>query len=176
MAVIRESPVSVSEEQGAAAPSQKRSLWSRLFSVKARPIRFFLVGQTATLTQLCVLYALTSLGWLPGVANAVALILSSQVNFFLSATFTWRDRDALERRNERNGATTRVILGRWVRFMSGIAVTTLLNDGLFILLERTALPVLGAALISSGVIAVLNYLMIDLLIFRRKRNKASTPA
>ena len=60
MAVIRESPVSVREEQGAAAPSQKRSLWSRLFSGKARPIRFFLVGQTATLTQLCVLYALTS--------------------------------------------------------------------------------------------------------------------
>jgi putative flippase GtrA len=176
MAVIRETPVSVREEQGAVAPSQKRSLWSRLFSGKARPIRFFLVGQTATITQLCVLYALTSLGWLPGVANAVALVLSSQVNFFLSATFTWRDRDALERRSERNGATTRIILGRWTRFMSGIAVTTLLNDGLFILLERTALPVLVAAIISSGVIAVLNYLMIDLLIFRRKRNRASTSA
>jgi succinate dehydrogenase / fumarate reductase flavoprotein subunit len=55
-------------------------------------------------------------------------------------------------------------------------VTTLLNDGLFILLERTTLPVLVAAIISSGVIAVVNYLMIDRLIFRRKRNKASTPA
>ncbi len=60
--------------------------------------------------------------------------------------------------------------------MSGIAVTTLLNDGLFILLERTALPVLVAAIISSGVIAVVNYLMIDRLIFRRKRRNASTPA
>jgi putative flippase GtrA len=176
MAVIREKPVSVRDELGAAAAAQKRLVRSRLFSGKARPIRFFLVGQTATLTQLCVLYALTSLGWLPGIANAVALILSSQVNFFLSATFTWRDRDALERRSERNGATTRIILGRWARFMSGITVTTLLNDGLFILLERTVLPVLVAAVISSGVIAVLNYLMIDLLIFRRKRNKASTPA
>ena len=68
MAVIRETPVSVREEQGAIAAPQKRSLWPRLFSGKARPIRFFLVGQTATLTQLCVLYALTSLGWLPGVA------------------------------------------------------------------------------------------------------------
>ena len=175
MAVIRETPVSVREEQGAVAPPQKRSLWSRLFSGKARPIRFFLVGQTATITQLCVLYALTSLGWLPGVANAVALVLSSQVNFFLSATFTWRDRDALERRGGRSRGTTLIILGRWARFMSGIAVTTLLNDGLFILLER-ALPVLVAALISSGVIAVVNYLMIDLLIFRRKRNRAATPA
>jgi putative flippase GtrA len=176
MAVIRETPVSVREEQGAIAAPQKRSLWPRLFSGKARPIRFFLVGQTATLTQLCVLYALTSLGWLPGVANAVALILSSQVNFFLSATFTWRDRDALERRGERSRGTALIILGRWARFMSGIAVTTLLNDGLFILLERTALPVLVAAIISSGVIAVLNYLMIDLLIFRRKRRNASAPA
>jgi len=52
----------------------------------------------------------------------------------------------------------------------------LLNDGLFILLERTALPVLVAAIISSSVIAVVNYLMIDRLIFRRKRNKSSTPA
>src|SRR5262249_14095733 len=121
----------------------------------------------------CVLYALTNLGWLPGVANAVALVLSSQVNFFLSATFTWRDRDALERRGQRSRGTTLVILGRWVRFMSGIAVTTLLNDGLFILLERTALPVLVAAIISSGVIAIVNYLMIDRLIFRRS---ASTPA
>jgi putative flippase GtrA len=176
MAVIRETPVSVREELGAVAPSQRRSQWSRLFSGKARPIRFFLVGQTATLTQLCVLYALTSLGWLPGVANAVALILSSQVNFFLSATFTWRDRDALERRGERTGGTTRSILGRWARFMSGIAVTTLLNDGLFILLERTSLPVLVAAIVSSGVIAVVNYLMIDRLIFRRKRHSAPTPA
>jgi putative flippase GtrA len=176
MAVMRETPVSVREEQGAIASPQTRSHWSRLFSGKARPIRFFLVGQTATLTQLCILYALTSLGWLPGVANAVALILSSQVNFFLSATFTWRDRDALESRRERNGITTLIILGRWARFMSGIAVTTLLNDGLFILLERTALPVLVAAIISSSVIAVVNYLMIDRLIFRRKRNAASPPA
>ena len=56
--------------------------------------------------------------------------------------------------------------------MSGIAVTTLLNDGLVHPAGAHALPVLGAALISSGVIAVLNYLMIDLLIFRRKRNTA----
>ena len=49
--------------------------------------------------------------------------------------------------------------------MSGIAVTTLLNDGLFILLERADLPVLVAAIISSGVIAIVNYLMIDRLIF-----------
>jgi putative flippase GtrA len=175
MAVIRETPVSVREEQGVIAPSHKRSAWSRLFSGKARPIRFFLVGQTATLTQLCVLYALTSLGWLPGVANAVALVLSSQVNFLLSATFTWRDRDALETRRERNGTTALIILGRWARFMSGIAVTTLLNDGLFILLER-ALPVLVAAIVSSGVIAVLNYLMIDRLIFTRRRRNASMPA
>jgi putative flippase GtrA len=175
MAVIRETPVSVREEQGVFAPSHKRSAWSRLFSGKARPIRFFLVGQTATLTQLCVLYALTSLGWLPGVANAVALVFSSQVNFLLSATFTWRDRDALETRRERNGTTALIILGRWARFMSGIAVTTLLNDGLFILLER-ALPVLVAAIVSSGVIAVLNYLMIDRLIFTRRRRNASMPA
>ena len=151
-------------------------MWSRLFSGKARPIRFFLVGQTATLTQLCVLYALTSLGWLPGVANAVALILSSQVNFLLSATFTWRDRDALERRGERSRGTALIILGRWARFMSGIAVTTLLNDGLFIMLERTALSVLVAAIISSGVIAVVNYLMIDRLIFRRKHRDAPASA
>jgi putative flippase GtrA len=167
--------VSVREEPGEVAPTRTRSVWSRLFSGKARPIRFFLVGQTATLTQLCVLYALTNLGWLPGVANAVALVLSSQVNFFLSATFTWRDRDALERRQERSRATGFVVLKRWARFMSGIAVTTLLNDGLFIVLERI-LPVLVAALVSSVVIAVLNYLMIDRLIFTRKRRNASTPA
>lgn len=176
MAVVRETPVSVREEPGEATPSATRSTWSRLFSGKARPIRFFLVGQTATLTQLCVLYALTNLGWLPGVANAVALVLSSQVNFLLSATFTWRDRDALETRQAHNRATPFIVLGRWARFMSGIAVTTLLNDGLFILLERTALPVLVAALISSGVIAVLNYFMIDRLIFRRQRRNAPTPA
>jgi putative flippase GtrA len=176
MAAIRQTRASARAEMGEVAAPQKRSLWSRLFSGKARPIRFFLVGQTATLTQLCVLYALTSLGWLPGIANAVALILSSQVNFFLSATFTWRDRDALERRSERSEGVALTIFGRWARFMSGIAVTTLLNDGLFILLERTALPVLVAAIISSSVIAVVNYLMIDRLIFRRKRNTSSTPA
>jgi putative flippase GtrA len=175
MAAIRETRVSVREEPGEVAPTRTRSVWSRLFSGKARPIRFFLVGQTATLTQLCVLYALTSLGWLPGVANAVALILSSQVNFLLSATFTWRDRDALERRQGRSRATAFIVLKRWARFMSGIAVTTLLNDGLFIALERV-LPVLVAALISSGVIAVLNYLMIDRLIFARKRQASATRA
>src|SRR4029079_11941981 len=105
-----------------------------------------------------------------------ALVLSSQVNFFLSATFTWRDRDALERRGGHSRGTTLIILGRWARFMSGIAVTTLLNDGLFILLERTDLPVLVAALISSGVIAVVNYLMIDRLIFRRKHRDAPASA
>ena len=96
-----------------------------LLSDVARPLRFACTGGLAALVQLGMLDALTHWRWTPILANAVALLLSTQLNFVLSYLFTWRDR------RPRTG-TPLGVLGRWATYQGSVAGTALLNMGVLV--------------------------------------------
>lgn len=132
----------------------------RWYSGKGRPLRFLLVGGVATSTQLALLALLLRLGWSAVLANAAALLTSTQINFALNAVFTWGDRW---------DGTARLVAARWLRFMGAAAGTLLLNEACYALL-RHLLPALLAAGVCSAAIALLNYLLGDRLIFSPRRS------
>ena len=147
---------------------------------KARPLRFILVGGLATLTQLGLLAVLLRPGWSAILANAAALLVSTQVNFALNAVFTWGDRwDGAANGSSAGESGARLIAARWLRFMGAAAGTLLLNEVCYALL-RHILPSLIAAGLCSAAIALLNYLLGDRLIFAPRRStdlhSASVPA
>ena len=125
-----------------------------LFSETARPLRFALTGGLAGLLQLGLLALLTGRGWPATPANAVAFLLSAQVNFALSVVFTWRDR-----------GTGAALWRRWLMFHASIAAMAVVNQLVF-LAARTALPTLAAAAAGIAVAALGNFLLGDRLVFR----------
>ena len=131
-------------------------LWSRA----ARPLRFACTGGVAALVQLGLVGALTAWRWPPIAANAVALLLSTQLNFVLSYLFTWRDR------RPRTG-TPLDVLGRWAAYQSSVAGTSLLNMGVFVVV-RADLHTLAASALGTAVAAVANFLAGDRLVFRAR--------
>ena len=144
---------------------------SKLPAPRARLLRFVCVGGVATLTQLGLLALFTAARWEPVRANAVALTLSSQVNFGLSSILTWGDTWDANAAVGRLGiwGRPRLVATRWSRFMGAILMTTLLNEGLYAIVQRLIVP-LVAALLCSICIAALNFLIGDRLVFTRSRS------
>ena len=129
-----------------------------LRSRAARPLRFACTGGLAALVQLGMLDALTDWRWTPIPANAVALLLSTQLNFVLSYLFTWRDRRP-------HTGMPLAVLGRWAAYQGSVAGTALLNMGVFVL-ARADLHTLVASALGTAVAAAANFLAGDRLVFR----------
>jgi putative flippase GtrA len=122
----------------------------------ARPLRFAGTGGTAASVQVLLLVVLTRHGWNALVANGVAFLMATQVNFGLSAAFTWRDRgvaDSLGR--------------RWLLYHVSVALMASVNMLVFVLV-RSMVPTVLASLVGIGAGAVGNYLLGDRLVFRRR--------
>jgi glycosyltransferase involved in cell wall biosynthesis/putative flippase GtrA len=132
---------------------------SLLFSDAARPLRFICIGGFAGLTQLLLLSLLTHLGCLEVLANAIAYVLSAQVNFLLSTFFTWHDRQ-----NDAYGKKT--MLARWLTFHGSIIGTGLLNMLVFVF-ARTVLPSLLASALGIAGAAVANFFLFNHFVFRK---------
>jgi putative flippase GtrA len=92
-------------------------------------------------------------------ANAVALLLSTQVNFVLSYLFTWRDRRP-------HAGTAPVVLLRWVAYQGSVAGTALLNMLVFVA-ARAVLPPLVASAAGLAAAASGNFVIGDRFVFRR---------
>ncbi len=106
----------------AAASSSQNAVGSPLGSPwRTRPLPFLLVGGLAAMTKLALLAVLMRLGWSVVIANAVALLTSTQVNFALNASFTWRDRWAAADRATARSERTHLVASRWLRFMGATA-------------------------------------------------------
>lgn len=129
----------------------------RLYAAHLRPVRFLATGAAAGIVQLALLAALTRRGVDGLPANAVAFVLAAQVNFALSAAFTWRDRLA-------PGGLRRLI-ARWAAFHASVAGTALLNQGVF-LVARRGLPDLAAAALGIGVASLGNHLLGNRVVFK----------
>lgn len=147
---------------------------STLLEPRARLLRFACVGGLATLTQLVMLSLFTAARWEPIRANALALTLSSQVNFGLSSILTWGDTwDAARRKAlQSRWGYLRLVGSRWTRFMGAILCTTALNEGLYTIAQRVLAP-LVAALLCSVCVAALNFVIGDRLIFTRSRSNTT---
>ena len=129
-----------------------------LRSRAARPLRFACTGGLAALVQLGMLDALTHWRWTPILANAVALLLSTQLNFVLSYLFTWADR------RPRTGRPV-AVLGRWAAYQGSVAGTALLNMLVFVA-TRAVLPPLVASAAGLAVGASGNFVIGDRFVFR----------
>jgi putative flippase GtrA len=124
-----------------------------------RLTRFAGTGVAAGIVQLALLHLWTERGWNVLVANPVAFLISAQLNFLLSATFIWGDRQDGRRR-------TATLVRRWLAFHGSILGTTLVNQAVFAV-AQTALSPLVAAGIGIAAAALLNFLVQDRLVFAR---------
>ncbi len=125
-------------------------------SASGRPLRFALVGGLCAVTQAAIAGGLSRWGWPAWSANLAAFLICTQVNFALSARFTWQDRVA-------RGVAAR--FRQWTRFMGSIAGTALVNQTLFLCLVPW-LPVVLASAAATGCVAVVNYLLANSFVFR----------
>lgn len=136
-----------------------RAFWLRL----RRPLRFAVVGGFCFVVQGGVLFSLGLLGLPLAVANAVGFVASAQLNYALSALFTWRDRPA--------GQPRRVV-ARWVSYQATTAFSLGVNTVTFMV----ALPLAGA--LAAAAIGVLvgmgaNFVLSHFVVFRAVRHSAS---
>jgi putative flippase GtrA len=132
-----------------------------------RLIRFGAVGSTCALLQLLALGVLGHLGLELHVANILAFILSTQVNFALSSAITWRDRRMLR--------TTPGNAARRLAGYNALALGSLLiNQAVFaVALPHAPYLVAGVAGILAGML--LTYAISGQLLFRRQLVAATEP-
>lgn len=129
-----------------------------LRSPRLRPLRFALTGGVAGLVQLSVLSCLLGIGVMPLPSNGLAFVLAAQVNFLLSQTFTWADRQP-------QPEVGRTLWRRWVRFHASITATAMFNMAVFVT-ARAVAPDLFAAALGIGITSVANYVLGDRVVFR----------
>lgn len=127
-----------------------------------RLIRFALVGVTCFLVQLGLLYLLESVLHL-FIADALAFLMSAQLNFVLSQVFTWRDRRNTER-----------LLMRWVKFnASALLSVTAVNVTVFWLLVEAGMPIWAAMFVANVASTVWTFLMNHFVVFKEEQSKPS---
>jgi putative flippase GtrA len=139
-------------------------LTAALFSSRARFARFALTGMTAALVQLALLHLFTVRGISHLVANGVAFLVATQVNFGLSQVFTWRDRWT--------GLVG--VMQRWLTYHGSVAGTALLNMAVFAA-ASTFLPPLGAAALGIAMASAVNFISGERLVFRLARAEVAPP-
>jgi len=130
-----------------------------LLSEAARPVRFFCTGGVAGLLQLGLLETLVQSGWNPVLANVVAALLTTQVNFVLSLLFTWYDRQP-------DSAMKQAFLIRWLSYQ-GVSLGALLLNQLVFVVAHLVMPILVAAELGLLVGASVNFVVMNRLVFRK---------
>lgn len=132
------------------ANAVSRTYRAFLGSRAARPLRFVCTGGLAALVQLAILDALIDGRWAAIPANAVALLVSTQVNFVLSYLFTWRDRRPI-------AGTRLAVLRRWATYQGSVFVAAWAD-----------LHALVASALGTAVAALVNFVAGDRLVFRAR--------
>ncbi|MFD1720125.1 GtrA family protein [Amnibacterium endophyticum] len=120
---------------------------------RATLLRFAAVGAVASAFQLLIFTVLSALRVPPMIANAFGFLLSTQLNFLLSARFTWRHRRA-------PGTLRR----RWLRFNSVACIGLVLNSALFAIMHICLEPFL-AAVVAIATSTGLSYLLSRRVVF-----------
>ncbi len=127
-------------------------------------MRFLATGGVCAVVQLALLAVLLPYAHAIG-ANVIAFLLSAQLNFAISQTFTWRDRDT-------GGSGRGTLARRWLTFHATIATTFVLNMTVFAL-AQLVIPHLPAAALGILAASAINFLINDRWTFRASGDGAS---
>lgn len=129
-----------------------------------RIARFATAAALCTVLQLAVLAGLVHLGVGRVLANGLGFGVSAQLNFVLSARWTWRDR--APRGPARAGARPRARTARWAMFNATAVAALAANEAAFTLLARSGVPLIAASLCGVACGAVVAFTVNNLVTFR----------
>lgn len=125
-----------------------------------RPAQFAAIGAGCAVIQLGLLIAFTERTNLGSVSNAVAFLISAQLNFVLNGAFTWRDR-----MHRRPMALAAQVLG----FNALTLVAVVFNQAIYLVGLRFA-PYLVAGAVGIGATTLAKYFIADRWIFRTRKH------
>lgn len=130
--------------------------------VRACATRFAVVGLAMTALHLAVFALLTP--WVaPELANVVAFLTATQVNFSLSYSWTWSSR------RSRAQETVGYVLRRAVLFNSAAALSLGVNAAVFSAAYRVAeISPMGSVLAATTVSAVTSFVLSSRVVFARR--------
>jgi putative flippase GtrA len=132
----------------------------RFSRARARIAVFAAVGAFCFAVQLAILTLIVRAGADRPVADAIGFALSAQLNFLLSARFTWRDRKAASRRD---------IGIRWLAYNATALLSLAVNTAVFTVAYQAAGTAAAALLgVLAGTAVV--YLTCNYIIFRVRRS------
>ena len=147
------------------APLALTARLDTLLTRTPRLIRFGAVGSACALLQLAVLGVLGHIGLELHIANVIAFILSTQVNFALSSAITWRDRRGL---HGSRGNVARRLAG-----YNALALGSLLINQAVFTVALPHLPYLAAGVVGILAGMLLTYAISGQFLFRRQRIAAT---
>ena len=128
-----------------------------------RPLRFAAFGVLCAALQLGLLALSTETTALGAASNALAFLISAEVNFCLNFSLTW-------------GGDGRVASRPlWLQFLSFnalIAVAATVNQSIFVVVERFV-PYLIAGAAGIGAITAVKYVVADKWIFARAERRGT---
>jgi putative flippase GtrA len=128
---------------------------SRPIGIVERGIRFVLVGGSSAVVQLSLLALFLRLGWQPTPADAVAVVVATELNFLLSSFVTWQDR-----------WTSGGWSVRWLLFHASTGSMMLVNLLVFLGAHLALEPLLASA---AGIVVAGtgNFVLANRVVFRR---------
>lgn len=119
--------------------------------------KFIFSGGTASLTSLAILFLLTHfLGFWYLVSSVVAFFVSTTLNFILQKYFTFRDFSQED-----------TVRKAWFFFLNGILDMSLNAVSMYLLVDGLGVWYMLAQCIVIGTLAVKNYLVFKMYIFKK---------
>jgi putative flippase GtrA len=128
----------------------------------AHSARFAVVGLSMTALHLAV-FVLVSPWTVPEVANVVAFLTATQVNFALSYLWTWSSRRPV------GSETVRYVVRRALLFNGSALLGFCVNAAVFSTAHRTTgFPPLQSAVLATAVSAAASFLLSSRVVFTRR--------
>ncbi|MEP6871137.1 MAG: GtrA family protein [Anaerolineaceae bacterium] len=128
-----------------------------------KPLRFAAFGGFCAVLQLGLLALFTESTVLGTSSNALAFLISAEVNFVLNYWLTWTGD---------GHSHTRPLWVQFLSFNALVAVAAAANQFIFVLVERE-LPYLVAGAVGIGATTLVKYVIADKWIFGRSDRRAS---
>jgi glycosyltransferase involved in cell wall biosynthesis/putative flippase GtrA len=145
-------------EQPKPAPGELAPIHKRQSLLSLRVVRFGMVTMSCALLQFLILGFLNHLSVNPVLANGIGLVVSAQVNFALSALFTWRDRKPRLASHTKSPKATiaGVWVARWAKFNIIALGALAINQVVFVIALHAGVKLIAgsAAGILSGAIVM----------------------
>jgi glycosyltransferase involved in cell wall biosynthesis/putative flippase GtrA len=134
-----------------------------------------MVTVSCALLQLLILEFLNHLSVDPVLANGIGFVVSAQVNFALSALFTWRDRKPRLASHAKSpkAATAGVWVARWAKFNITALGALIINEVVFTIALHAGVKLIAgsAAGILSG--TIITFSINHFVIFRNRAREAT---